>query len=413
MFEKSTKWSVSQIISVPRQGLGPPGVLHETANRLWQSRHWVFRIPGTAACAGLAAFALALLHLILGLAGVAGWSPMVALQISVFSFVPTCTALLLYLHGVSRWELNRAEGLGRICFRGVPFCRCWQFPLRAVSRVVLSTFSGKGNKADRVGLELMDDAGSKLFLPLARLRRGDKAQAMAARLSEWLDVKQTAEPADVPLADVQVQAPDGGEIIVPASPVGSYNWLGLAGASNYGGEKLEYAKDGERLVFKTRLFVRIILVFVGLVGAGCIAGASLSGTPDSIIGWLFLGPLGVLFLLCGTVGQRAMPHFQFDRRRGVVRYHTGWRSMRTREVPLKQVAAVQILYFGMVPAPDVPADAGDRFQAFELNLVLADGRRINMARHAAQDAIRDHGRQITEFLGVPLVNHMDADHRWQ
>ena len=121
MSEKSTKWSVSQIISVPRQGLGPSGVLHETANRLWQSRHWVFWIPGTAACAGLAAFALALLHLILGLAGVAGWSPMVALQISVFSFVPTCMALLLYLHGVSRWELNRAEGLGRICFRGAPF----------------------------------------------------------------------------------------------------------------------------------------------------------------------------------------------------------------------------------------------------------------------------------------------------
>jgi hypothetical protein len=112
MSEKSGKWQASEIRSAPRVGLRLPGRLHETPDRLWQSSSWVYWVPGAVAFAGLAAFTLALLHLVLGLAGVAGWSWVHTVQLGGFSVLAAGVALLLYLYGVSSWESWTARRAG-------------------------------------------------------------------------------------------------------------------------------------------------------------------------------------------------------------------------------------------------------------------------------------------------------------
>jgi hypothetical protein len=64
-------------------------------------------------------------------------------------------------------------------------------------------------------------------------------------------------------------------------------------------------------------------------------------------------------------------------------------------VPLAEVRGVQVVRQQVV-GPESSYDAD------ELNLVLVDGRRVNVLAHADTARVRDDARRLAEWLGVPL-----------
>ena len=87
--------------------------------------------------------------------------------------------------------------------------------------------------------------------------------------------------------------------------------------------------------------------------------------------------------------------FVFDKRRRV--FWEGWKAPRevTDRTALKDIHALQIISeycFGQYAS----------YYSYELNLVLKDGRRINVVDHANQGKLREDARTLSRFLGAPV-----------
>jgi len=67
-------------------------------------------------------------------------------------------------------------------------------------------------------------------------------------------------------------------------------------------------------------------------------------------------------------------------------------------INLKDINAIQVIE---------KSNEGDKFSAYEINLVLNNYERINVIDHGDRSAALEDGQQLANFLGVPFLNNMN------
>jgi hypothetical protein len=118
------------------------------------------------------------------------------------------------------------------------------------------------------------------------------------------------------------------------------------------------------------------------------------------IGLIFV--MGALLVAWAALYRLAAPCVRFDKESGMVTRVTLPLFAPARRVPLSDVHALQLLR--------APAGSGFRsFPCYELNLVLHDGRRVNVAGHGHLDRLRRDARVLRSFLQVPLWDVAEVD----
>jgi hypothetical protein len=123
----------------------------------------------------------------------------------------------------------------------------------------------------------------------------------------------------------------------------------------------------------------------------------------------------VLVRLLGS-GQRWL---RFDRESGLLTisrrpFWSFWRRPRVVDSrPLADLVGVQLIYCGVqeesyeVGEPGTPGSVTYRqYHSYQLNLVLhgESEPRLNLAGHSDDRWMREAGRQLADFLGVPLID---------
>jgi len=171
-----------------------------------------------------------------------------------------------------------------------------------------------------------------------------------------------------------------------------------------------------RMVLRSRGVARLVrLVLIGCVAAALIwFGIAVPQFAQNVPGGRWVGfVVSLLFrpevmLLIGAALALALPllawgdRVVFDTAKGRMTY--GWWKDR----PLKDVLAVQLV------AGEVhrwPAGEGPTYQSYQLNLALDDPQhpRFNLSDHSDLAWTREAGRQLAEFLCVPLVDQLPAE----
>lgn len=151
------------------------------------------------------------------------------------------------------------------------------------------------------------------------------------------------------------------------------------------------------------LWVRIMLLVVGLSVAGMIGGISLTllfaNEGPSALGWIALAlatPCVLVVLLAAVLGQR--PRFTVSTAGVEIRT-----PLRTRRLPWSEVAIIEV-------------DQGWVHEGQTI-VVLRDGRRIGAPITEARSAMRrgerttDHGPGLRE-AAIPTRAAIDAHRRW-
>ena len=113
--------------------------------------------------------------------------------------------------------------------------------------------------------------------------------------------------------------------------------------------------------------------------------------------------IGLAFLASAILPLMRPIRCVFDKDEGVLRFGIGSRR-NDRRIQLADIVGIETVRDEYVKTPD--AEATD---AFELRLVLADARRLTIARHAENRWIPAAARQLAEFLGVPVVEDEQGD----
>ena len=113
--------------------------------------------------------------------------------------------------------------------------------------------------------------------------------------------------------------------------------------------------------------------------------------------------IGLAFLASAILPLMRPIRCVFDKDEGVLRFGIGSRR-NDRRIQLADIVGIETVRDEYVKTPD--AEATD---AFELRLVLADARRLTIARHAKNRWIPAAARQLAEFLGVPVVEDEQGD----
>lgn len=181
-------------------------------------------------------------------------------------------------------------------------------------------------------------------------------------------------------------------------------WTPLArGGANFKTHKLVQVYSN-RFEFRTGagmiIFAAVFAAF-GLIFPGVIAFSILSGTKGSMAIMLIPAVFGLIFLLIGiTVYRTASVPRVFDKDSGYYwKGRTDPNLMLNREyqncVRLPDIHAVQII-------PEWVRGNKSSYTSYELNLVLKDGKRLNVIDHGNVAALRTDAEVIAGFLQVPV-----------
>ena len=179
------------------------------------------------------------------------------------------------------------------------------------------------------------------------------------------------------------------------------------GGQSFRGHRLVQV-DHNRLEFRGtlggKLFSLVFLVAGVSASAASIyhnAVAPLQGMRSSV-GLFFFG------LVFAGVGFFTFPRtIIFDRRRNLFSKGKvpilGWGSGRPRiaDVPLERIYAIQVL------TELIRGSKGGSYHSHELNLVLDDGKRINVIDQAGLEKLREDADTISRFLGRPVWEKQD------
>ena len=195
------------------------------------------------------------------------------------------------------------------------------------------------------------------------------------------------------------------------------DWTSLAGGgASFCSHRLVQARPG-RMVFKaTRGAKGFAGIFLG-VGLLVLAAMvrSIGREPWGILVVLFLGGAafaGMGVLVVWRLGRPAT----FDLLLGF--FWKGYRKPthalsagpQTGGVSLDDVHALQIV--GEDFQAESASERSDRrtrsYRSYELNLVLTDGRRVNVVDHGGRGALSDDARTLAAFLKVPLWDAGEA-----
>jgi hypothetical protein len=149
------------------------------------------------------------------------------------------------------------------------------------------------------------------------------------------------------------------------------------------------------LLHPKRHYFGILCFLLALAVCGPIVVLFGVSDEEMAIAALFGGRcLSALPFLTLLLVYLAIPRFAFDRSNGNLIY--GRLGLREK-LPLEQIVAVQCC-FGGIHGSRSPYDT------YQLNLVLQGGSRLNLAHHSDSSWIQSTGRQIADFLTIPLVD---------
>jgi hypothetical protein len=137
-------------------------------------------------------------------------------------------------------------------------------------------------------------------------------------------------------------------------------------------------------------------------------------------GWAFLVLSLPLLLLTALVVRNLIrgsgrPRYRFDRRTGqlvIDRDRGPWKGYQPDTAyPLSAVLAVQLLYSGYHHISHSSAEGptiNEHFYTYEMDLLLDDARvpRLHLTTHGDWQWLRQEGRSLADFLGVPLVDQL-------
>jgi len=182
------------------------------------------------------------------------------------------------------------------------------------------------------------------------------------------------------------------------------DWTPLKpGGTNFATHRL--LREGDRLEFKISPGARIFSLVFLLAGLGLLAGFAVPLALRSPLVFREQDIGGLVGLVFAVVGWFLHRHFNrpvvFDRRSGYF-----WKGkippdqLVSREAPkdscpLKEIHALQVI------AERVRGDKSS-YWSYELNLVLKDGRRLNVVDHGSIEVIRTDAAAVADFLQIPL-----------
>ncbi|GHA83387.1 hypothetical protein [Cognatilysobacter bugurensis] len=124
---------------------------------------------------------------------------------------------------------------------------------------------------------------------------------------------------------------------------------------------------------------------------------------DGQFGGLLFAAVGSLFVFAGLFLLKREAPLTFDLRAGVYfrgKTHRSRGGPRDVQGPLASIHALQVLQ-ERIRSSSSSGGAGS-FTSHELNLVFADGSRVNVLDHGHGDAVLDAAKQLGSALDVPI-----------
>lgn len=166
------------------------------------------------------------------------------------------------------------------------------------------------------------------------------------------------------------------------------------GGANFKTRRL-VAVDTSRLEFPATWGVRLFGAVFTIAGLAASAGAAAAGMWPFILFGLVFVAVGVALWRYGTTPV------VFDRRQDAFwRGRTAPNEVRNRAelkhyAPLGDIHALQIVR-------EYVSSKNGSYSSYELNLVLEDGRRLNVMDHGDYDALRQDAHTLAGFLDRPV-----------
>jgi hypothetical protein len=153
--------------------------------------------------------------------------------------------------------------------------------------------------------------------------------------------------------------------------------------------------SADRLEFPATWGIRLfggVFTFAGLAASAAAIAAAL---------WWFI-LFGLVFVVVGVALWRyGTTPVVFDRRQDAFwRGRTAPNEVRNR-AELKHYAPLDEIHALQIVREHISSKDGS-YWSFELNLVLRDGRRLNVMDHGDYDALRHDADTLAEFLGRPV-----------
>ncbi len=177
------------------------------------------------------------------------------------------------------------------------------------------------------------------------------------------------------------------------------------GGANFRTHKL-VAVNSNRLEFRASRVAKLFYLVFLLLGVGVLIGLSLpklfSGTLSFdmetimplLIGLAFAGAGGAMFYF-GTVP------IVFDKRNGFF-----WKGRKAPDQVFNKSSLKYFAELEQIHALQLISEycRGDKssYYSYELNIVLEDGKRINIADHGKQNNLLDDARTLADFLEKPV-----------
>lgn len=178
----------------------------------------------------------------------------------------------------------------------------------------------------------------------------------------------------------------------------------VSGGSNFRTHKLRKVGYHTYQSVPTVGYYIFNLIFV-LFGAGALVGAYF-GLNESWFMVLILGFMGLVFMgVGGTLLIRALNPFTVDLDTGVFYKGKSYDPYASPEDAksgsIREIHALQLV---------TERVSGDKttYNSYEMNLVLKDGRRVNVMDHGSRKKIHEDATLISDALNIPIWN----DARW-
>jgi len=168
----------------------------------------------------------------------------------------------------------------------------------------------------------------------------------------------------------------------------------VGGGANFRTRNLR-AVGNARMEFPASLGMRLFAGLFLAMGIGVLAGGIIGGEWFLLLFGTVFGAVGgglLWFATAPVVFDKRQGAFWRGRTAPAETYH---RSSLKHYAPLADIHALQIV------KERVRSDDSS-YDSFELNLVLADGRRLNVTDHGDYDTLRRNADTLSAFLERPL-----------
>jgi hypothetical protein len=162
--------------------------------------------------------------------------------------------------------------------------------------------------------------------------------------------------------------------------------------------RLEFRATAQAVLFYSVFLLGGLVPMIGITYSN-ISKGTLGLNADTIIPLV----LGAIFAAVGGV----MLYFEtipvvFDRMRGCFWKGHGAPAVATGKAALKSYAEFSRIHALQIISELCRGKKNSTYYSYELNLVLDDGQRINVADHGNLQKLREDAVTLSQFLGKPL-----------